>query len=55
MAQPGARHFDGFGQRLNGFILTEDQHFQTVAKVFQRIAIALGDALLRDPRNPRHH
>jgi hypothetical protein len=40
MAQPGARHLDGFGQRLNGFILTKDQHFQAVAEVFQRIAIA---------------
>ena len=55
MAQPGARHLDGFRQRLDGLILTKDQHFQSIAKVFQRIAIAAGDALLRDPRNARHH
>ncbi len=45
MAQPGAP-FNSLGQRLDGFILSKDQHFQTVAR-FQRVAIAAGDALLR--------
>ena len=55
MSKPGTRHFDGFGKRFNRFILTKDQHFQAVAKVFQRIAIAAGDALLRNTRDARNH
>ena len=55
MSQTGTAHFDRFSQRLNGFILSEYQHFQTVAQVFQRVAIALRYALLRDPRNAGHY
>ena len=55
VSQTGTAHFDRFSQRLNGFILSEYQHFQTVAQVFQRVAIALRYALLRDPRNAGHH
>ena len=55
VSQTGTAHFDRFSQRLNGFILSEYQHFQTVAQVFQRVAIALRNALLRDPRNAGHN
>ena len=55
VAKTRAAHLNSFGQRVDGFILAEYQHFQTVAKRFQRIAIALGDAFLRDTRNACHH
>ncbi len=54
VSQTSTAHFDRFGQCFNGFILPEYQHFQTVAQIFQRITIALRNALLRDPRNAGH-
>ncbi|CNT59999.1 Protein of uncharacterised function (DUF3170) [Salmonella enterica subsp. enterica serovar Bovismorbificans] len=55
MAQTRTTHLNSFGQRLNRVILAEDQHFQTIAQVLQRIAIALRDALFRNSRNSRHY
>ncbi len=52
----GTGHLDRFGFKAsNGFILTKDQHLQTIAKGTRRVAIALRNALLRNARGTGHY
>ena len=51
VAQPGARHLDGAGQRIDGFLLAEDHGPEVAIQVLQRVAFIAGDRLGRYPRD----
>ncbi len=53
IAEAGARHLDGRGQRLDRLVLTEDHELQIALQVLQHLAVGGRDALRRDARHAR--
>ena len=55
IAQAGARHLDGRGQRVDGLVLAEDDQLEIALEVAQHFLVGLRHALGRDARHARHH
>ena len=48
VAEAAARHLDGAGQRIDGFVLTENRGFQVAVQILQCVAVIMRHGACRD-------
>ena len=55
IAEPGARHLDGGGQRLDGLVLPVDDELEIAFEIAQHVLVGDRNALGGNARHARHH